>query len=343
MRNLLRWGVLLTVALHGLIHLLGAAKGLRWADVPALKAPISTVAGFGWLAAAALMLVTAGLAARHVDGWWWAAVPAVVVSQIVIVTSWSDARTGSLANVLLALAAGHGYAAHGPGSLRARYHREVETALALTAPPHRLPAGPVTEADLDPLPACVARYLRRSGVVGQPRIDSFRAAIHGRIRGGATQRWMPFTGEQVNTYGPEPTRQFFIDATRSGLPVDVLHVFSHGHASMQVRLCSVLPLVDAQGPDLDRAETVTVFNDLCVLAPAALVDAPVAWETLGDRTARGAYTLGRRTIVADLTFNAADELVDFVSDDRSVASADGRTFTPRRWSTPLQRYRDVGA
>jgi len=343
MRNLLRRSVLLVIVLHGLIHLLGAAKGLGWADVSALKDPIGTVAGLGWLAAAALLLVTAVLASRHVDGWWWVAVPAVVTSQIVIIMSWSDARTGTLANLLIVLAAAHGYAAHGQRSLRARYHREVEAALATTASPNRLATGPVTEGDLEPLPECVARYVRRSGAVGQPRIAGFRAGVHGRIRGGATQRWMPFTGEQVNTYGPEPTRQFFIDATRSGLPVDVLHVFSHAHASMQVRLASLAPLVDAHGPELDLAETVTVFNDLCVLAPAALVDAPVTWQDCREHTVRAAYTLGGRTITADLTFNTDDELVDFVSHDRSAASADGRTFTPRRWSTPLQGYRDVGA
>jgi hypothetical protein len=337
MRNLLRRTVVVIILLHGLIHLLGAAKAMGWAEVAALKEPIGTVAGLGWLLAAALMLLTAGLAALRVDWWWRVAVPAVLVSQVVIVTSWSDARTGTLANALLALCAGYGYASHGRRSLRARFHREVETALATSDPPTDV----VTDADLDHFPGCVAGYLRRSGAVGQPRVGSFRATIHGRIRGGATQRWMPFTGEQVNTYGPEPTRQFFIDASRSGLPVDVLHVFSHGQASMQVRLCSVATLADAHGPELDRAETVTVFNDLCVLAPAALVDAPVTWQGSGDHTARAVYTLGSRTITADLAFNTAGELVDFVSDDRSAASADGKTFTPRRWSTPLQGYRDV--
>ena len=34
---------------------------------------------------------------------------------------------------------------------------------------------------------------------------------------------MPFTGKQVNTYGPRPQRVFIMDATRSGLPVTVLH------------------------------------------------------------------------------------------------------------------------
>jgi hypothetical protein len=40
-----------------------------------------------------------------------------------------------------------------------------------------------------------------------------------------------------------------------------------------------------------------------------------------------------------LTFNEKQELVDFVSHDRLAASADGRSFTPRTWSTPITGYR----
>ncbi len=42
---------------------------------------------------------------------------------------------------------------------------------------------------------------------------------------------------------------------------------------------------------------------------------------------------------AVLTFNDDHELVDFASDDRLVASPDGHTFTPQRWSTPITDYR----
>ena len=86
---------------------------------------------------------------------------------------------------------------------------------------------------------------------------------------------MPFTGEQVNTYGPPPTRAFIIDATRSGLPVTVLHLYDHTTATMRGKLLSLATVVDAAGPEMDRSETVTVFNDLVVLAPGAIVDAPV--------------------------------------------------------------------
>ncbi len=347
MRTMLRRALVVVTVLHGLIHLLGAVKGLGWAQVPALQEPIGGVAGVGWFVAAVLMLVTAGLVALRARGWWWVAAPAVLVSQLVIVTSWNDAKAGTLANLLLAAAAGYGYASHGRPSLRARFHREAASALAGAAQEGDAQAGNasgavVTDADLEQLPGCVAGYLRRAGVVGQPRVTSFRATIRGRIRSDPAHAWMPFTGEQVNTYGSAPTRQFFIDATRSGLPVDVLHVYSRGHASMQVRLCSLAPLVDARGPDLDRAETVTVFNDLCVLAPAALIGPAVAWLAHDERHARAVFTVADNAVTADLVFNDDHELVDFVSDDRSTASTDGRTFVPQRWSTPLGGYRDLG-
>jgi hypothetical protein len=86
---------------------------------------------------------------------------------------------------------------------------------------------------------------------------------------------------------------------------------------------------------MDRGETVTVFNDLVVMAPGAVVDAPVTWTAIDALHVRGEFTDGDQTISAVLTFNAEHDLVDFASDDRARASADGKTFTQQRWSTPL--------
>ena len=137
-----------------------------------------------------------------------------------------------------------------------------------------LSAEPVTEADLARLPAPVAAYVRQSGAVGQPRVITLRARFHGRIRGGPAKPWMTFTGEQVNRCGARPSRLFLMDAELLGLPIEVLHVYNSGDATMRVRALSLFTMVDASGPEMDRAETVTIFNDLCVLAPAALIDAP---------------------------------------------------------------------
>ncbi len=154
---------------------------------------------------------------------------------------------------------------------------------------------------------------------------------------------MTFTGEQVNTYGPRPSRLFIMDATMFGLPVDVFHEFVHTSASMRVKLCSLVTMAKASGPEMTRAETVTLFNDLCILAPAALVDAPIVWLHSDRFHAVGSFTNGVHTVTADLRFNEDGDLVDFVSDDRLHASANGKSFTFQRWSTPVREYRNLGS
>jgi hypothetical protein len=256
-------------------------------------------AGVKWLVVATLAM------AVGMRRWWAAALTAAVVSQAAILTSWADAKAGTLANIVLLLAAGYGYAAYGPRSLRTEFGRRVEEIEAEPIPAD----GDVTEGDLAHLPGPVADYVRQSGAVGRPHVHGFRAAIHGRIRSGPSKPWMPFTGQQVNTFGEHWRRLFLLDATMAGLPVDVLHVYDDSGATMRVRAGSVVPMADASGPEMDRAETLTLFYDLCVLAPAALVDAPVVWEAL---------------------------------DDRLRTSPDGKTFVAQRWSTPVRDYRDFG-
>ena len=154
---------------------------------------------------------------------------------------------------------------------------------------------------------------------------------------------MPFTGVQVNTYGPKPSRLFFMDATMFGLPVDILHTYVGRSACMRVKACSLVPMANVTGPDMDHAETVALFNDLCLLAPAALIDVPVAWELVDDHHVRGAFTNGPHTVTAELVFSDDHDLIDFISDDRLRASPDGEVLTLQRWSTPVGRYRILDA
>jgi hypothetical protein len=257
---------------------------------------------------------------------------------VTILTSWSDAKSGTVLNIVLVVAAAYGFASLGPLSFNAQWQDQADQALADATD---TTTSVVAEADLTDLPEPLAAYVRRSGAVGQPRVASFYADIHGRIRSGADQPWMPFTGKQVNTYGPRPQRVFIIDATRSGLPVTVLHVFADTTATMRAKAMSVLTVVDASGPEMDRGETVTVFNDLVVLAPGAIPDAPASWTAVDDTQVRGVFTIGNQTVSAVLTFGRDHDLVNFVSEDRTRASSDGTSFTAQSWSTPLTQHRDA--
>ena len=338
MRTTIRRTTAVVIIVHGLVHLMGAMKGLGWADVARLNQPISTPMGVAWLLTAVLVTAAGAMILVDARGWWMVSALGAATSQALIITSWSDARAGTVANVVLVVATVYGVRSRGPGSHRARF-RQLTTRTATTARSHRaFTTATVTEDDLAHLPPPVAAYVRATGAVGRPHVTGFHANISGRIRSGPDKPWMPWTGEQVNTFGDEPSRVLYMDATMKGLPTDVLHAYIGPHATMQVRLASLLPVVDAHGPWMDQAETVTILNDMCVLAPAALVDAPITWTAIDDNHAQATLTNAAHTVTGILTFNDANELVDFVSDDRLCASSDGQSFTQQRWSTPVTNY-----
>jgi hypothetical protein len=93
---------------------------------------------------------------------------------------------------------------------------------------------------------------------------------------------------------------------------------------------------------MTRAETVTMFNDMCIMAPATLIDPAIVWEPVDAHTVRAAFTNAGETIHAELRFNDAGELTNFISEDRYQASPDGRNVNVR-WSTPVGAYRTFGS
>lgn len=321
------------IVVHGLIHFFGFAKAFGLAALPQLALPISRTLGVAWLIAGLLSVSTA-IASLLSPRWWWVlGAFALLVSQAVIVSSWSDARFGTIANVVLLLGLSYGFLSRGPTSLPA----EFERAQALAGPAHETEV--LTEADLTALPEPVQRYVRRAGVVGQPRVQNFSARWVGRIRGAPTDPWMSFTAQQLNTLDT-PRRFFLMDATMKGLPVDVFHAFDEHGATMRVRLLSAKTMVDAKGEVLMRSETVTMFNDLCIFAPGELVRPSVTWEPIDSRSARAHFTLGANTIAATLFFDEAGELVDFRSDDRSATPEGKADVMP--WTTPVHDFATVG-
>jgi hypothetical protein len=240
---------------------------------------------------------------------------------------------GAATAVLLFGAAVYGLVSRGPLGLRGEYRRRI--AEVLTSAGASPPAPVVSEADLAHLPAPVATYVRRSGAIGRTRVTIMHAVMHGRIRSGPDAPWMLFEAEQVNSFAGTWRRMFFMNATMRGLPVDVFHVYDGGNATMRARVCSLIPVVDASGTDMSRAERVTVVNDICVLAPAVLPFADVVWEGVDARRTRAVFHIDGQDVRVELAFGEDGALVDFVSDDRLRADEGGTSFARQRWSTPV--------
>jgi hypothetical protein len=325
----------IVLVVHGLIHVLGFAGAFGLVELPQFTHPIAPWLGALWLLAALLFLAAAAALFIWPRGWWAIGAAAIVISMFVIIPSWTEARFGALGNGIALIGVLFGFLAQGPVSLRAAYDRDVDRALA-----RFVPAGPISDADLAPLPVPVRRYLRAARVVGQPRVRNFHVRMHGRIRSGRDARWMPLTAEQYNIVDA-PARFFYLNASMFALPVQGYHRYVGPSARMTVKAAALVEIVDLSGPEMDQGETVTMFNDMCVLAPATLVDPAIVWEPVDDRTARAMFTNAGHTVRAELSFNGAGELTNFWSDDRYETSSDG-SVKKVRWSTPLGSYRSFG-
>lgn len=196
----------------------------------------------------------------------------------------------------------------------------------------------LTEGDIAGLPAPLQRYIRYSGAIGKPRIQNFHAVLEGNIRLKQTAEFMHMHAEQCNFFD-EPTRVFYIESKMRGIPFDGLHLYKGSNATMQIRIASLFKITDASGPKMTQSETVTLFNDMCLMAPSTLIDQHIKWEEVDALTARARFSNAGYTISATLYFNDKSELINFSSDDRYM-SADGKTYLNYRWTTPIRDYKD---
>jgi hypothetical protein len=318
------------IALHGLIHLVGFVKAFELLPVRQITHFISKPNGIIWIIAF-FLFIAAALLLFFANKWWWAiGFLAVIVSQILILIYWEEAKFGTIVNVIILSAAIAGF---GNWIFYHKYDKDVKTAK------HRnfdhIHAS-LTEDDIQQLPEQVKKYIRYVGCIGKPKVKNFKAEFTGKIRKDKNAPWMHFTCMQYN-FLIFPTRLFAMSAKMKGFPIGVYHCFSNGIATMSVKLFSLFEVQSMKGPTMNISETVTFFNDMCVLAPATLIDMRIRWLDTGHNKVEACFTNNMITVTAWLYFNENGEWINFISDDRYP----GETGKQYPWSTPLENYQEL--
>lgn len=327
---MLRTLFIILLATHGFIHLIGFARAFRLAAIPSLSKDITCPTGLLWLAAALLFVLSSVLFAAQRPEWWMTAFPALILSQVLVFSSWKDAKWATAMNIALLVVAVAGMAMW---RFERSYLEDVRVRLRRTG---SIQPAVITEKDLEQLPAPVRRYLIYSGAAGKPAVKNMKAEFKGRMR-GRHGNWFPFTSAQYNFYD-SPTRLFFMKGRMYGFTVPGYHAYHDNEASMQIRLFGIYPVAAFSGDMLHQAETVTIFNDMCLLAPGSLMDKRIGWQSINDSSVRAVFTNKGVSISAILIFNARDQLVNFISDDRY----DVGEMRKYRFSTPVSEYRAIG-
>ena len=318
------------MVVHGLLHIPAFLRAFDLFGLPGFSQPMPASSGVMWLVTAVLFVLSGVLYAVRSRYWWIVCFMAIVFSQILMISSGSAAGYGTIVNTLLLMAVITGYAGW---EFKNQYRRDIAGGLERTG---AITGELLQEEDLAHLPQPVQKYLVYTGAVGKPRIYSFSAAFRAemRTRGG---KWFGLTVEQTDFFD-EYERFFFMDATLKGFPAKGYHKYKDGKSGMLVKMFSLFPVIKARGEEMFKAETVTLLNDICFLAPAALIDRNIRWEPVDSLTARAVFSNRGVQISAELHFNEEGQLTNFISDDRYDVN-DKKTY---RFSTPIRDYKDFG-
>lgn len=194
------------------------------------------------------------------------------------------------------------------------------------------------EKDLNGLPSLVQKYLRYTGSVGKEKVQNFRMEFYAEMKKTNESAPMKSNTIQYNFY-KYPARHFYLETSMFLIPARVLHSYSNEKASMQVRIANLFAITNITGEELSKTETLTLLNDLCFFAPAALIDKRIEWQEINDSEVKAIFINGKHRVTANLFFNEKGELINFITEERG-ALQDDKTMKYVKWSTPIRDYKD---
>jgi len=323
---------LIIVLLHGLIHLLGFVKAFGFQEVKEFTFSISKPTGIVWLIVTGFFLLFGILYFASSKYAWLVGLVSVIVSQILIIYFWKDAKFGTIPNLIILSVTLVGLGSY---LLNSEFTSRVKREFLEN---NTLSTNILTENDIAHLPPIVQKYLYYTKSVGQPKITNFRAEFVGGMRSKPEDEYMKLQSVQYNFY-QKPSRYFYMTASKMGLPATGLHFYQNEIATFVVRLLNWFKVVDASGDKMNQAETVTILNDMCFIAPATLIDSRIIWKVINDTTVTAIFKNERIAISAVLHFNGQGELLNFISNDRY--DTDGKKYDSYPWATPVTNYRII--
>lgn len=195
----------------------------------------------------------------------------------------------------------------------------------------------ITEKDLEKLPDLVKKYLYYVGVLGIKKVSSYTVKMTGKMRLDETQPFAPIEVEQKSYLDPI-VRLFYLTMKYRGLKICGLHHYEDVRATMKIKILDIFKVVDEAGELMNKAETVTVLNDMFLIAPATLIDERIKWEVLNDFEVKAIFTNGDITVSAIIEFDSEGKLINFKSKDRYIFQKGEMVKLP--WSTPITEYKE---
>ncbi len=259
--------------------------------------------------------------------WIAAALAALICSSRYF---WREKKLFLLFNLVIALAAGISAASW-------MYHISTGRELAEIYPVPGSSREVVTRDMTDDLPLPVRRWIEGSGVIGREMIHEVELTQQGRMRLTPEQeRWAEVEAVQYFNV-QDPAFSWRVETSMMGLPVAGRDLFTDGRGSMEIRLLSLIPVVNVSDHRKLNESTLQRYLGEILWFPTAALQEYISWERVDDYTARAVMRWGGTEGSALFSFNESGEPVSFTA----WRYRDIEDEEPFEWTARVHEYRDM--
>ena len=172
------------------------------------------------------------------------------------------------------------------GKARRMSVSELETHLA-----QPVMRGVFREDELSGLPGPVQRYFRGAIALGTPLALAARLKMDGSIK--IAGRWLPFRATEVLA----PQRGFVWSARVSGGLFAGSDQYDSGLGAMRWKILGLIPVVQADGPDVSRSAAARAAAEAVWIPTALLPRYGVNWSAEDDTHLTARYTVDNTPLV----------------------------------------------
>ncbi|NNF33763.1 MAG: hypothetical protein HKN68_06625 [Saprospiraceae bacterium] len=298
----MRYIFLIIVFIHAIIHLFGFIQAFDLGELEGLNMAIGRNGGLLWLSASMLLLVMGLLNILKVNWWWIIAIVSVILSQVLIVMYWADAKYGTVPNIIILLIA----CTYAGGYF---FHNKIKKEkLALRSHFNTLNEIQWDDKSYESLPISIKKWLSHSGVKGRKPILGAHVKQEVSLKMKPDQKeWIKGRAKQIFTTSPPS----FIWTVNLKMKLFFKIVgrdrFINGQGSMLIKLLSLISIVNVKdNPRINEAALQRYLSEM-VLFPTAMLSDNISWSPVDDYSADATIevngTSGKGTFYFDEAYN----------------------------------------
>jgi len=295
------------IFLHAAIHLMGFAKGFKLAQIQSLSSEISVTSAIFWFVAFALFVISAIGFLFERNFWLVFAVFAVVISSVLIISTWSDAKFGIIPNLIILVVVVISFSSL---SMKKMITRETHGILSgIDSSESKI----ITDTDVNELPTPVYKWIQNTGMIGKPVIQSAYVKQKALMKMKPEQKdWKPAKAEQF-TVMDVPAFIWTVNMNIAPfIKIKGRDKFVNGKGEMLVKMNSLINVVNEKGEHMDKGTLQRYLGEL-VWYPSLALSPYISWETIDEFSAKATMNYNGTSGNGTFYFDEKGDFIKFIT------------------------------